>query len=163
MNAGKTSHEGLELGFGTELIEKLTFDTAISYAKHTYEIWQPRVTVNYSGNEMESAPDLIANTRLGYQAKILNGGKVELEWVKLGEYWMDAENTEKYAGHDVYNLRINYHLNNKLEIYSRLMNITDERYATAAKYSPAAFGNPEKFEYSPGMPRTAYVGMKYKF
>lgn len=163
MNAGETSHQGIEVGMGTTFVDMISLDIAVSYAKHTYEVWQPRATVIYSGNEMESAPDLIANTRLGYKPGALNGGKLELEWVKLGEYWMDAANTEKYSGHDVFNIRINYHLSNKVELYSRIMNVTDQRYATAAKYSPAAFGNPEKFEYSPGMPRTAYVGMKYKF
>ena len=163
MNAGETSHQGIEVGLGTTFVDTVSLDMAVSYAKHTYEVWQPRATVIYSGNEMESAPDLIANTRLGYKPGVLNGGKLELEWVKLGKYWMDAANTEKYSGHDVFNIRINYHLSKKVELYSRIMNVTDQRYATAAKYSPAAFGNPEKFEYSPGMPRTAYVGMKYKF
>lgn len=163
MNAGETSHQGIEVGMGTTFVDMVSLDMAVSYAKHTYEVWQPRATVIYSGNEMESAPDLIANTRLGYKPGALNGGKLELEWVKLGEYWMDAANTEKYSGHDIFNIRINYHLNKKVELYSRIMNVTDQRYATAAKYSPAAFGNPEKFEYSPGMSRTAYVGMKYKF
>ena len=163
MNAGETSHQGIEVGMGTTFVDMISLDMAVSYAKHTYEVWQPRATVIYSGNEMESAPDLIANTRLGYKPGALNGGKLELEWVKLGEYWMDAANTEKYSGHDVFNIRINYHLSKKVELYSRIMNMTDQRYATAAKYSPAAFGNPEKFEYSPGMPRTVYAGMKYKF
>lgn len=163
MNAGETSHQGIEIGVGTKLVGSLTLDMALSYAQHKYEVWQPRTTVDYSGNEMESAPDLIANTRLGFKPSVLKGGKVELEWVKLGEYWMDAANTEKYSGHDIFNLRLNYQLSKEIELYSRLMNVTDERYATAAKYSPAAFGNPEKFEYSPGMPRTFYAGMKYKF
>jgi outer membrane receptor protein involved in Fe transport len=117
----------------------------------------------YSGNEMESAPRLIMNTRLNYKPAFLKGGKVEFEWVKLGEYWMDPDNTNKYVGHDVFNLRFNYFSSKKVEWYARLMNLADKRYATAAKYSAAAFGNPEKFEYSPGMPRTGYVGMKYKF
>lgn len=163
MNAGETSHQGIEIGIGTKLVGSITLDMALSYAQHKYEVWQPRTTVDYSGNEMESAPDLIANTRFGFKPSVLKGGKIELEWVKLGEYWMDAANTEKYSGHDVFNLRLNYQISKEIELYSRLMNVTDERYATAAKYSAAAFGNPEKFEYSPGMPRTAYIGMKYNF
>lgn len=163
MNAGETLHQGLEVGVGTKLLDTMMLDIAASYAKHTYEVWQPRSTVIYSGNEMESAPRLILNTRLNYKPTALNGGKVEFEWVKLGEYWIDPDNTNKYSGHDIFNLRFNYFSSKKIEWYARLMNVADKRYATAAKYSPAAFGNPEKFEYSPGMPRTAYVGMKYNF
>ena len=163
MNAGETLHQGIEAGVGTKLADSVMLDIAASYAKHTYEVWQPRATVIYSGNEMESAPRLIMNTRLNYKPVFLKGGKIEFEWVKLGEYWMDADNTNKYDGHDVFNLRINHFISKSIELYARIMNVADVRYATAAKYSPAAWGNPEKFEYSPGMPRTAYVGMKYKF
>lgn len=162
MNAGETLHQGIEVGYGYKFTPALTLDIAASYAKHTYEEWSPEAGVNLAGNEMESAPRLIANTRLGHKSSFLNGGKMELEWVKLGEYWMDAANTHKYDGHDVFNVRANYFISNKLELYGRIMNIADTRYATSAKYTPAGFG-PEKFEYAPGMPRTAYVGMKYKF
>ncbi len=158
MNAGKTSHQGIEVGYGNKLSDNLELDIAASYAKHTYENWILASGKNYSGNEMESAPRLIANTRLGYKAEALNGGKMELEWVKLGGYWMDAANTYKYAGHDVFNLRVNHFISKDLELYGRLMNVADVRYATSAKYS-----SPTKIEYAPGMPRTAYVGMKYKF
>ncbi len=162
LNAGATSHQGIELGYGHSYSQSLSLDIAASYAKHTYEEWNPKTGVSYSGNEMEAAPRLIANTRLGYKADILNGGKIELEWVKLGDYWMDPANTYKYSGYDVFNLRLNHIVSHKLELYARLMNVADKRYATNAKYTPAGWG-PEKFEYSPGMPRTAYVGMKYKF
>lgn len=162
MNAGETLHKGIEVGVCTKLADTVMLDLAASYAKHTYEVWKPRTTVIYSGNEMESAPRLIFNLRLNYKPTALNGGKVEIEWVKLGDYWMDPDNTNKYSGHDILNLRLNYFSSKNLEWSARIMNIADKRYATAVKYSPAAFGNPEKFEYSPGMPRTAYVGMKYK-
>ena len=163
MNAGKTLHQGLEAGLGMKLAETVSLDIAASYARHTYETWQPETSVNYNGNEMESAPRLIANTRLGYKPEFLSGGKLEFEWVKLGKYWMDAANTNMYSGHDVFNLRVNYFSGKQFEWFARVMNILDKRYATAASYTAAAFGNPEKFEYAPGMPRTTYIGMKYKF
>lgn len=162
MNAGSTLHQGIELGFGTQFSESLMLDLAASYAKHTYEEWNPKTGVSYTGNEMESAPRLIANTRLAYKATALNGGKFEVEWVTLGDYWMDPANTYKYAGHDVINFRVNHFISKQFELYARLMNVADKRYATNASYSPAGFG-PEKFEYAPGMPRTFYAGMKYKF
>lgn len=162
MNAGSTLHQGFEVGFGTQLSDLLSLDIAASYAKHTYEDWNPKTGVSYSGNEMESAPRLISNTRFGYKPTMLNGGKFELEWVKLGDYWMDPDNTYKYSGHDVINLRVNHFMSKRFELYARIINVADKRYATSAKYTPAGFG-PEKFEYAPGMPRTTYVGMKYIF
>lgn len=157
VNAGETLHKGIEIGYGHKFSPSLTLDIAASYAKHSYESWFLKSGKDYSGNEMKDAPDIIANTRLGHKSSFLNGGKVELEWVRLGEYWMDEKNTTKYPGHDVFNLRVNHFVSKKLEIYGRIMNVSDTRYATTSKF---AYG---KDTYAPGMPRTTYVGAKYKF
>lgn len=155
MNAGKTLHQGIEIGMGAQPAKHLGLDVALSYTNHIYQDWQPDGSTDYSGNDMESAPQLVANTRLNYRPAMLNGGRMELEWVRLGSYWMDQANTYKYDGHDVFNYRINYPFAKNWEVYGRLMNITDARYATAA--SNRASGP----EYAPGLPRTIYAGCKY--
>ncbi len=161
-NAGETRHRGIEVGVGAQLAKRWTLDVAAAWAKHTYEDWSPTTGVSYDGNEMQNAPEVIANTRLGYRPAWLNQGKIELEWVKLGAYWMDPANTYRYSGHDLLNLRVNWPATRKLELYARIMNLTDRRYATNARYTPAGWG-PEKFEYAPGMPRTLYAGFVYRF
>jgi len=163
MNGGKTKHEGVEIGLGVKMPGSLDLNSAFSYAKHTYEDWRPNTTTNYSGNEMVSAPRLMVNTRLNYHPAFLGGGNVELEWVKLGNYWMDQANTNKYEGHDLFNLRGNYQVSKNFNVFGRAMNLADKRYATAAVYTAPAFGNPAKFEYAPGMPRTFYAGVTYTF
>ena len=166
VNAGETLHRGIEIALNTPLTERVGLDVALSYAKHTYEEWIARVgagNVDFSGKEMESAPRLVASTRLHWRPAALNGGRIEVEWERLGEYWMDQANTYKYDGHSVYNLRADYPISKSLELYGRLMNLTDRRYATAAAYREAAFGSPEKFEYAPGLERTLYVGLGYKW
>ena len=161
-NAGETRHRGVEVGVGARMNERWTLDIAASWAKHTYEEWSPATGVSYDGKEMESAPRLIANTRLGYRPAWPKQARFELEWVKLGAYWMDPANTHRYSGHDLLNLRANWQAFRKLGVYARIMNLTDERYATSARYTPAGW-NPEKFEYAPGMPRTLYAGLDYRF
>lgn len=156
VNAGETLHEGIEIGLGGDLAPTVSLDIAASYAKHTYEDWV-KDNVDYSGKEMKSAPRLIMNTRLGFAPAFLNEGKIELEWEKLGSYWMNDSNTQEYEGHDLLNLRVNHFVTKKMEIYGRLMNVTDERYATSAGISSG------QRTFAPGMPRTAYLGMKYKF
>jgi outer membrane receptor protein involved in Fe transport len=158
VNAGETLHEGTELGLAIDITSRLSFDLAASYAKHTYEAWVVNTTgTDYSGKEMSTAPRQIMSARLGYKPGFLNNGLIELEWEKLGAYWMDNANTTRYEGHTLYNLRINYALLEKLELYGRVMNMTDERYATNASYSSSA-GE----EFAPGMPRTVYVGLSYQ-
>lgn len=156
VNAGETLHEGIEVGIKGDLASAVSLDVAASYAKHSYEVWV-KDTTDFSGKEMSAAPRLVINTSIGLKPVFLNKGKIELEWKKLGSYWMNDANTEKYEGHDLFNLRVNYFASKSLEYYGRIMNLTDERYATNASIS----GGSRTF--APGMPRTGYVGMKYKF
>ena len=164
VNAGETLHKGIELGVNKDLTDQLELSASISYAEHIYEDWSKPVriggvwvNVDYSDNDIESAPNNISNMRLNYKPGLLNGGRVEVEWSHIGKYWMDQANTTKYDGHDLYNLRANYFVSKSFEIYTRVMNLGDEKYATAAALSS---GNPQ---YAPGMPRTAYLGVDYKF
>ncbi len=161
VNAGETQHQGAELGLNTKLAEELKLAFSYSYAKHTYEDWVHSGN-DFTGNEMKVAPREIMNTRLNWAPSLLNGGNAELEWERLGDYWMDNNNTHKYNGHNLLNLRANYNVDKKLEIYGRVMNLTDKRYATNASYTPAGW-SPEKFEYAPGMSRAVYVGVNYNF
>jgi len=158
LNAGETQHQGIELGYDRELAETVTLDISFSYAEHTYESWSPKTGVDYSGNEISSAPRQIADVRLNWRPTVMNGGRVELNWTHLGRYWLDNENTHSYAGHDVYHLRGNYMLSKQLELFGRVENLTDERYATGASYSQ--FGGEQ---FAPGLPRTVYAGVSYNW
>lgn len=158
VNAGETEHRGIEIGVGWQLASRLLLNVSYSYAKHRYIDWSPSAGVDYSGNEMSSAPRHIGNVRLAWRPQALKGGKLEIEWVSLGRYWMDDANTTQYPGHDILNLRINYRPSRRVEWFARLMNVTDKRFATRASYS--IFRGEE---YAPGMPRTLYAGLQYKF
>lgn len=161
VNAGETLHQGIELGLAADLSQQFELNVSASYAKHTYDDWVTKVgsgNVDYSGKEMETAPRLIANTRLNFKPAILNGGRLSLEWVKLGEYWMDAANTQKYDGHDIFNLRVNYPLSKQVELLGSITNLSDERYAESAAYKTTS-GK----EFAPGMPRTIYAGVRYNW
>jgi len=130
---------------------------AYSYAKHSYEKWSVNATTDYSGKEIETAPRTIANTRLSYAPATLNGGKVALEWIRLGSYWLDAANTANYEGHDVFNLRVNYPAGRGVDLFGSVMNLTDKRYAESASLSSS---NPV---YAPALPRTLYAGLQYNW
>jgi len=157
-NAGETRHRGIELGYDRELTKTVAIDIGYSYAKHTYEAWSPQTGVDYSGNEMTSAPRQIGDIRLNWRPAQLNGGRVELNWSHLGSYWLDAENSHRYDGHDVYHLRVNHMVSKQLELFGRINNLTDERYATGASYSQF-----RGEEFAPGLPRTVYAGVSYNW
>lgn len=157
VNAGKTLHRGIELGLGLPLAQDWQLDASLSYAKHTYETWTVSGTADYSGKEMETAPRVIANTRLSYAPGSLNGGRVQLEWFRLGSYWLDAANTGKYGGHNLLNLRANYPFGKGMEVFGSVSNLLDKRYAETADGTGAAP------TYTAGLPRMAILGLQAKW
>lgn len=160
VNAGKTLHRGIEIGAGVPVVKDWRIDASLSYAKHTYEAWLVAVSgvnVNYSGKEMEAAPRVIANTRLTYSPGYMNGGQVQLEWFKLGRYWLDAGNTGTYSGHDIFNLRASYPFGKGLEAYGNVNNLLDKRYAETAS------GTAALPTFNSGLPRTVFIGLQAKW
>jgi iron complex outermembrane recepter protein len=157
-NAGATNHRGVEVGIGVGLARGLRLDGALSYAKHTYVEWQPRPGVDYTGNEMELAPRFIGNGRLSYRPPFLSSGLVAVEWVKLGSYWMDPDNTHKYDGHDLFNLFATVPVMEHLELSGRVTNLADRRFAETSSF------NAQQGElFRPGAPRQFFLGAQYRF
>lgn len=155
-NAGETLHRGIEVGLGLALSEALRADLSYSLSKHTYEAWSPAEGVNYAGNEQEAAPQVLGNVRLAYEPPPLAGGVFAVEVSRVGSYWMDAENTHRYPGHNLVSLSANVPFGRRLELIGRMVNVTDTRFAENAVYT-AARGE----EFAPGMPRSIYIGLQY--
>ena len=155
-NNGKTKHRGIELALGKELMTRLRFDSAISYAKHEYASWVTD-TVNYTGKEIEAAPRWLTNSRLTYsQGKAYQS---QIEWIKIGSYYLDAANAGgKYSGHNLFNVRHTHSIDKNIDGFIRVTNIFDKRYADSASWSSSNGAT-----YSPGLPRTIYVGLASKF
>ena len=157
VNAGETLHKGVEFGMGVPIADAWRIDAGLSYAKHSYEQWKVSGTADYSGNEMESAPRLIANTRLSYAPGYMNGGRVQLEWFKLGSYYHDQSNTTKYSGHNLVNLRANYPFEKRWEVFGSINNLLDKQYAETVGMDGTAP------TYSTGLPRAFVVGVQAKW
>lgn len=154
VNAGRTRHRGIELGAGGAVSSAWRIDAAVSWARHTYEDWVS-ASADYSGKEMESAPHLLANLRLGWTP--VDGTTAQLEWVRVGAYWLEAGNSAdfgKYPGHDVFNLRASHRLTPSLSIIGRVTNLLDKRYADSASVS----SNTPVF--NPALPRAFYLGVE---
>jgi iron complex outermembrane recepter protein len=154
----------------------LYLSAAYSYAKHTYEDWLIRSEgvnekgekvskIDYSGNEIPVAPHEIGNVRLDYAVPLLNGSRFGVEWVRLGNYWLDQANSldadgnpRKYDGHNLFNLNVSVNIIESLQLFGRVTNLTDKRFAERATFN-ARRGE----EFAPGMPRTIYAGLQYNW
>jgi outer membrane receptor protein involved in Fe transport len=159
-NAGETRHRGLEAGIGVAPVEKLLLEVAFAVNRSKYITWVTATNSDYGGNEMESAPDHIANTRLTF--KPVEGSSVSLEWQRVGEYFTDPENQHTYGGYDLLSLYFTGPDVLGFSVVGRVSNLTDERYAVTASYNPfvpAALQD----RYTPGMPRSVYLGLQYRW
>ncbi len=155
LNAGKTSHRGVEISLVLQPVNSLNLRSSLSFAKHKYEEWKPTPALNFGGYQIESAPRQIINVVATYRPTFLRKSDISLEWTRLGSYYLDTDNLHRYGGHDLLNLRASSQLLSNLALFARVNNLTDELYAESAAYT-AARGE----EFSPGLPRSIYVGLQ---
>lgn len=154
-NAGATLHRGIEAGLSIELPAGLRLDGAWTWARHRYEAWSPAPGVEYDGHEMESAPRTLGTLSLSYRPGFIPGAAFALEWTRLGAYWLNPENTERYDGHDLLDARMNLPLGERIALFARLTNLADARYADHGGWSPF-----RGREFAPGRPRALFAGFQ---
>lgn len=160
---GKTRHVGVEAEMSVQPIRSLRIDANVSYARHTYRFerlvggggdpFSPSEAIVF-GDDVDTAPRILAGTRVLWSPEFapLN---VEASWNRVGEYFLDAGNTETYPGHDIFDLRADYALTPSLTGFINLRNIGNRFYAERADF---AFGSER---YFPGEGRVATFGVRF--
>ena len=112
---------------------------------------------------LPAAPRLLANFELGYQATA--NWRLSAEVQHLGAYWMDNANSVRYPGHSLLNLRASYR-RGAWEAWTQVQNASNRHYAETASSTNSGTGsyNPDaQNSYSPGAPRSVWVGLRYHF
>ncbi len=131
LNGAATDHDGLELGLGYDFNENVSFQGAWTFAKHTYA--NSPSSTDITGNDVDTAPDSFGNMRVLWQ--ITPSLLTELEWVHMGEYFTNPENSSLYEGHDLFNLRAQYQLDDNVTISLNAKNLLDKAYAERADWT----------------------------
>lgn len=152
---GETEHYGIE--FDVRFSLPANFDLAINgtLARHRYTNAINLSDTNIKGNDIDTAPRRIGAAQFGWSSA--RGHRAELEWVHMGSYYQNPENSVRYPGHDLLNARFIYNLNKRWELAVRVNNLTDEDYAERADF---AFGDDRYFV---GEPRSLYLSVSAKF
>jgi outer membrane receptor protein involved in Fe transport len=149
---GKTKAWGVEFKvshlFGNHLV-----DLGGTYAEHKYDFDRNAALGERirKGNFIDTAPKWMGSAHYRYSP----GDRFysEFELVYLGKHYVNAANTAEYEGHLVLNWRGGLSLSDKVELFVKVLNITDEQYADRADF---AFGS---YRYFPAMPRQFYGGI----
>ena len=151
---GETKHRGSELSLTYKISNSTSLSGQVAYAKHTYSSDINISQQSIKGNEIDTAPKIQAGAQLVWQPN--NALRSELEWVKMGNYFLDPENTAEYDGHDLLHLRTSYVFSDQLTISLNILNISDEDYAERADLG---FGN---YRYFVGEPRSLFASLSYQ-
>jgi len=151
---GKSRHIGVELQGDLHTSIGFYAGAAGTWAKHTYDFsTAARGETIESGNDIDTAPRTLGSLRIGWDR---GRGRIELEAVHYGSYYLDAANEHKYGGHNLLNLRAQWRMTDNWLITGRVNNMTDELYADRADF---AFGN---YRYFPGRTREFFVEIAYR-
>lgn len=152
---GETDHKGVELAVKWQFLPAWYASASATFAEHKYA---NDIQISFSGsilgNEIDTAPDKIANAVIGWRSE--QGHSAELEWVLMGDYYVNPENTAQYAGHELVNLRAAWQVSEQWTLSARLLNLFDKDYAERADFG---FGN---YRYFVGEPRALYVSVGYQ-
>ena len=152
---GETEHFGAEVALRWEPRPWLSLDADVALTDQNYTftdiVGSPSSSIR-AGDEVDSAP-----TTLG-RAAVTVWPLEELSlWAEVrhvGSYFTDPGNTRTYPGHEVFNARVDWQAREGLNLFAKLQNVFDARFADRADF---AFGNDRFF---PGRPRHVRFGVE---
>lgn len=154
-NAGRTAHRGVELGVNATPVKDLSLRFGGAWSEHRFTDYVEK-GVSYNGNQMNGAPAWLYNAEAWYKPSCLKGLRIGAEVQHVGTYWADPQNTARYSGYDVLNLRAGYTFKG-VDVWVNALNTTNAYYATVV--SKSAYG----YSYTLAEPRNITLGLSYDF
>jgi outer membrane receptor protein involved in Fe transport len=155
VSGARSTHRGTEASLRLGLGAAWSLAVDATYARHEYDfdVVAARGETFVSGRDVDTAPRVLGSVELLYRpGPAFDAG---LQWATIGDYFLDAENSFRYPGHTIANLRAGIRLSDRLGLTLRINNLTDRAIADRADY---AFGN---YRYFPGRGREAFAEILY--
>jgi iron complex outermembrane receptor protein len=149
LSNGETSHNGAEVSASYNFNDNVYVKSNLSYAKHEYTNALTLARTNIKGNEIETAPEFMGSVQIGWN--INSSLLTELSLQRLGNYFLNPENTAEYAGHTLLDLNLRYAYSEQVVLSANLYNLLNEDYAERADFG---FGN---YRYFVGQPRRIFL------
>ena len=154
---GKTEHRGFELDMSYELSDNINIALSGTHVRHRYDNNPAMVrgsngqNVLIQGNDVDTAPRNFGSARVSWKSGL--DSLWELEWIKMGGYYLEPQNVHRYEGHNLLNLRTSWRVNSDVTVYARVNNLADKSYAKRADYTGFT-----GYRYFPGTLRSINVG-----
>ena len=153
---GETESSGVEFTLRGRVGDIHDVELTGTYARHRYAFDRDAARGERirDGNDVDTAPRWLGSARWSAASGRFRS---ELEAVYVGSHFINAANTVRYKGHLAFHWRGSYRVSERLTAFTRLLNVTDERYADRADF---AFGS---YRYFPALPRQFYLGAELAF
>ena len=170
VNAGRTTHDGLELALNYKMIQTDAFSikSFISYTKNDFKFKEfIDDTNNYSGNKLTGVPSDVFNAGIDVTSKLGVYGNINFQHV--GSMPITDSNALFSDSYNLTNLKMGYQTliaqKLTLNIFLGIDNIFDEAFASQILINTSGFGGSAPRYYYPGNPVNYYSGINvnYKF
>lgn len=154
VDIGETDHRGIEITLSRHFSDNISANLHLSYARHQYANNPALVSSPVKGNDVDTAPRRFGSFNIHWTPSAALA--LEAEWIHMGDYFTDPQNTASYEGHDLVNVRVEYSPSKSWGIFMKIMNASDTDYAERADFG---FGNDRYFI---GEPRSVHVGITFR-
>jgi len=170
INAGKTQHNGLELGVNYHLVntKKIQLDAFLNTTLNDFTFKEFIDENNdFSGNDLTGVPSEVVNAGLDINTTLGIYGNINFQYV--GEQPITDDNRLFSDNYSLTNLKVGYKriLGTRwtLNTFFGVDNIFDETYASQILINASSFGGNAPRYFYPGNPVNYYGGINvnYKF
>jgi len=168
VNAGKTRHDGLELGLNYKLVDKnlVKLSTFMNYTLNNFKFKDFMDEDNdFSGNDLTGVPSEIFNAGIDVITEFGVYGNMNFQHV--GSQPITDNNSLYSNTYNLTNLKFGYErsLLKKLtlNIFFGLDNVFKEVYASQILINASSFGGKAPRYFYPGNPRNYYTGLNIKY
>ena len=165
VNADRTVHQGIEIGFGAALLKSLLVagaspDKLWLNVTYTLNDFHFDGDSKFGDNVLPGAPRHFLRSELLYKhpSGIFFGPNVE--WVPQA-YFVDSENTTKTAAYAIWGLKLGYDNGGPFSAYIEGRNLSDEAYIASASIIDKA--GPASPLFEPGTGRAVFAGVRYRW
>lgn len=169
LNADKTIHQGVEVGFAADVLgqswkdevdHRVVLRTAWTYGDFRFDGATPGVAGS-NDNRIAGVPPHLIRGELVYETKSGWYAGPTFEWVPVKSY-IDHANTFSADPYALLGFKLGRRVDKGISWFIEAKNLTDETYAASHGVILDALGA-DQAQFLPGDGRSVYAGIEYRF
>jgi iron complex outermembrane receptor protein len=177
-NAGKTSHDGVELALSWQALREednsglsvLRPFLALTYSDFKFKDYKildaaSKVTATYDGNALTGVAPWVLNA--GLDVELRNGFYSYLNYYFNDKMPLNDRNTDYNPSYSVSNFKLGYRSRIlrllEVNVYGGVDNIFNEAYSSIVSLNAVGFGNAKPAYFNPSPRRNGYGGLSIKY